>query len=53
MKKKRTYLQGIKRSDETPPGEHLHLDISIGSDLLWSLLEMQLLREKGEIPLMF
>ena len=38
MKKKCTYLQGIKRSDETPPGEHLHLDISSGSDLLWSLL---------------
>ena len=39
MKKKCTYLQGIKRSDEIHPGEHLHLDISSGSDLLWSLLE--------------
>ena len=37
--KKFTYLQGIKFSDETPPGEHLHLDILIGSDLLWSLVE--------------
>ena len=49
VKKRFTYLQGIKFSDETLPGEHLHLDILIGSDLLWSLLEGQVIkREKGE-----
>ena len=49
VKKRFTYLQGIKLSDETPPGEHLHLDILIGSDLLWSLLEGQVIeRERGE-----
>ena len=49
VKKRFAYLQGIKFSDETLPGEHLHLDILIGSDLLWSLLEGHVIkRERGK-----
>ena len=49
VKKRFTHLQGIKFSDGTPLGEHLHLDILIGSDLLWFLLEGQVIkRERGE-----
>ena len=50
VKKRFAHLQGIKFSDETPSGEHLHLDILIGSDLLWSLSEGQVIkRERGSL----